>query len=112
MKNILLSPWNHVVTIGVAAFLLAACGDDVTQINQTGIEAVDAEDDLPKCTKDNENELVFVKDDLTARICTDGEWVAMKGESSCTTKELKDKSGYKIVCDGDSIGVVLNGADG
>ena len=112
MKNILLSPWNHVVTIGVAAFLLAACGDDVTQINQTGIEAVDAEDDLPKCTKDNENELVFVKEDLTARICTDGEWVAMKGESSCTTKELKDKSGYKIVCDGDSIGVVLNGSDG
>ena len=91
---------------------LAACGDDVTQINQTGIEAVDAEDDLPKCTKDNENELVFVKEDLTARICTDGEWVAMKGESSCTTKELKDKSGYKIVCDGDSIGVVLNGSDG
>ena len=91
---------------------LAACGDDVTQINQTGIEAVDAEDDLPKCTKDNENELVFVKEDLTARICTDGEWVAMKGESSCTTEELKNKSGYRIVCDGDSIGVVLNGSDG
>ena len=91
---------------------LAACGDEVTQINQTGIEAVDAEDDLPKCTKDNENELVFVKDDLTARICTDGEWVAMKGNSTCTTEELKDKSGYKIVCDGDSIGVVLNGEKG
>ena len=33
-------------------------------------------------------------------------------EFSCSTKELKDKSGIKIICNGDSIGVVLNGAKG
>ena len=31
---------------------------------------------------------------------------------SCTTRELADSSGIKIVCNGDSIGVVLNGAKG
>ena len=37
-----------------------------------------------------------------------------KGEdgSSCTAELLSDSSGYKVVCNGDSIGVVLNGADG
>ncbi len=34
------------------------------------------------------------------------------GNYSCTTKQLKDKSGLKIICNGDSIGVVLNGAAG
>jgi len=37
-----------------------------------------------------------------------------KGEdgSSCTVELLPDSSGYKVICNGDSIGVVLNGADG
>ena len=32
--------------------------------------------------------------------------------SSCTAKALKNGKGYKIVCGGDSVGVVLNGEDG
>ena len=32
--------------------------------------------------------------------------------ASCTTEELKDKSGLKIICGGDSVGVVLHGKDG
>ena len=35
-----------------------------------------------------------------------------KDGSSCTVKALKDGNGYKIVCGGDSVGVVLNGEDG
>lgn len=31
---------------------------------------------------------------------------------SCVTEELNDKSGLKVICDGDSIGVVLYGKDG
>ena len=34
------------------------------------------------------------------------------GNFSCTTQELADSSGIKIVCNGDSIGVVLNGKQG
>ena len=100
-----------------AAILLAACGDEVTQINQTGLDVVASEDDLPKCTGDNEGEQVLVKEDGTVRICFEEEWKSLSldgtdSDFSCKTEELKDKSGLKIVCNGDSIGVVLNGEDG
>ena len=108
---------NIKVTISAfsAALLLAACGDEVTQINQTGLEVYSAEKDLPKCSDKNEGEQAFVKGESFARVCDGEDWVALDGSSSdfaCKTEELKDKSGLKIVCNGDSIGVVLNGSDG
>ena len=102
----------------LALTLLVACGDTVENVYQTGLEAYASEDDLPKCNKEHENELAFVKDAGVALVCVDGDWVATSPEStgnvdfSCKTEELKDKSGLKIVCNGDSIGVVLNGSDG
>ena len=92
--------------------LLAACGDETTQVNQMGMEVADSVENLSKCTKDREGEQAFVKDESSARICIDGDWVSMMGDYSCNTVELKDGSGLKIVCNGDSIGVVLNGSDG
>jgi uncharacterized protein (TIGR02145 family) len=38
---------------------------------------------------------------------TDGE-----NGTSCTVESLSDSSGYKILCGGDSVGVLLNGTDG
>ena len=123
-------------TFGVAFSLagLIACGDEVTQINQTGLDMVSSVEDLPKCTSSNEGEQVFVKEDGGVRVCSDGKWFATMGSAgagtadtifvskndtvfvggdfACTTEKLKDDSGIKIVCNGDSIGVVLNGADG
>ena len=101
-------------TTFAVAFLLAACGDDIENntINQMGMDIVTDEDDLPECTEKNEGEQALVKGETSVRVCVDGEWVAMKDDFSCKTVELKDKSGYKIVCNGDSIGVVLNGSDG
>ena len=102
----------------IVALLLAACGDTVENVNQMGMDVVASEDDLPKCTKDNEGELAFVKDDDATRVCVSGKWKpatpgnSMTDDFSCKTVELEDKSGLKIVCNGDSIGVVLNGADG
>ena len=105
--------------ITVAAFFLAACGDTVENntINQMGMEIVDSEGDLPKCTDENEGEQAFVKDEDATRVCVDGKWKptapgTSAADFSCKTVELKDKSGLKIVCNGDSIGVVLNGTDG
>ncbi len=96
---------------------LAACGDDVTQINQTGLEVVGSAADLPECTEKNEGEQAVVKGETSIRVCIDGDWTTMNSENSgadfaCKTEELKDGSGLKIVCNGDSIGVVLNGSDG
>ena len=98
----------------LAIALLAACGDTVenTTINQTGVDVYASADELPECTEKNEGEQSLVKGETSVRICVDGEWAAMKDDFSCKTVELKDKSGYKIVCNGDSIGVVLNGSDG
>ena len=140
MKNVSLKK----SAIAGILFLLVACGDETTQINQIGMDVVASEDDLPECTGSNEGEQVFVKGETSTRICVDGEWqatgdtvyvssgrdtIVVAGDTifmqsaedtvyvkdndfSCTTKELADSSGLKIVCNGDSIGVVLNGAKG
>ena len=102
-------------------FLLAACGDEVSEVTnvyQSGLEVVDSAKDLPKCNDENEGQQAWVKGETSVRICSDGEWFALSsgevsnGDLSCKTEELKDKSGLKIVCNGDSIGVVYNGAQG
>ena len=108
------------IVIASAAILLAACGDEVTEVTNiyhSGFNVVDSVKDLPKCTDDNEGDPAFVKQESSARICVDGDWVPMasdvgNSDFSCKTEELKDKSGLKIVCNGDSIGVVLNGEKG
>ncbi|WP_297698958.1 fibrobacter succinogenes major paralogous domain-containing protein [uncultured Fibrobacter sp.] len=124
-----------IFTLALSSLFFAACGEqgtteNVTNINQIGMEVVSSVKDLPKCTKDNEGEQALVKGESSIRVCVDGKWFATKesakdtvfvagdtvyldnGNYSCTTKELKDKSGLKIICNGDSIGVVLNGVNG
>ena len=139
---------SRVLLFALAALFLASCGEDVadvTNINQMGLEVVSKVSELPKCTKDNEGEMAFVKGESSPRVCVDGKWfattaskdtvlikdsvlvkdtlvlkdsilvkdtVVIKQNSTCTTKELADKSGVKIVCGGDSVGVVLNGKNG
>ncbi|MBR4584347.1 MAG: hypothetical protein IKO34_11170 [Bacteroidales bacterium] len=110
-----------------ALLILAACGENsttekVVEVAAGGVDVVASVDDLPKCEKDSEGEQILVKGEPTMRICMDGKWFATKESTkdtlfiaddfSCTTKQLKDKSGLKIICNGDSIGVVKNGAVG
>lgn len=116
----------HLV-LALVLLLLLACGDDTTEVvTQTVpnyIDIVAEESDLPECTEDNEGEQVLVKGENTARTCVDGEWSAaftpgrdtiyLKSEKiTCYTKELADKQGVKVVCNGDSVGVLLNGGTG
>ena len=118
--------------LAIAAVFFAACGDtveNVSQINHMGMDIVDSEDELPECTDENEGDQAYVKGETYARLCVDGKWLAIEGgkdtivvagdtvflgggDFSCKTEELADKSGLKIVCNGDSIGVVLNGTNG
>ena len=114
-----LSSWKGVALIGSIA-LLAACGDEVTEVTniyQSGLEVAGSVKDLTKCTGENEGAMALVKGETSIRVCIDGDWVVMtsdaeSGDFACKTEELKDGSGLKIVCNGDSIGVVLNGSDG
>lgn len=105
--------------LSVSFALLVACGDETTieTVTRAGMDVVASVDDLPECTEENEGEYAFVKDAEETRVCVDGEWKpaaldASSGAISCKTEELKDKSGLKIECNGDSIGVVLNGVNG
>lgn len=106
-----------------------ACGDDttenITQVYQSGVEVVSSEKELPACDKEHDGNLAWVKGEAFQRICSDGKWLSMKGSADsvivkdslflkggCAAEALSDSSGFKIMCDGDSVGVVLNGKDG
>ena len=53
----------------VSAVFLAACGDTVeNNINQMGMDVVESEKDLPKCSKDNEGEQAVVKGETAIRV--------------------------------------------
>ncbi|MDD5941633.1 hypothetical protein [Fibrobacter sp.] len=67
------------------------------------------------CNDKTEGSMSFVKPEATMYVCSEGEWVAMSDQEAiqyrCESKELKDKSGFAIVCDGDTIGIINNGKD-
>ncbi len=111
---------NRIITV---CLFFIACSDETTEIisqtNRDDIEIFAAEADLPECGKDNEGEQAFVKGEIYARICVGKKWTSMpstgkdtvylkKENASCHTEELADKQGVKIVCGGDSLGVLLN----
>ena len=125
------APSNSVIAnllkVGVAISICAilfACGDDVTnenitQIVQENVVVVVDVSKLPDCTSENEGQQALVKGEPSPRICVDGKWFATFSDYTdklddfkCSAEKLKDGSGLKILCNGDSIGVVLNGANG
>ena len=98
---------------------LIACGDDDSSSSSASynMDVVSEVSELPKCTKSNEGEMAWVKGETSARVCIDEKWYSTVDSDSsatfsCITKELKDNSGVKIICNGDSVGVVYNGKDG
>ena len=120
-----------------AALFFVACGDENTTVVATSdAEKVKAFKDLDDCDSKIVGKLVYVKDSVKAFICTDDGWAGMSGAavenssegsdgkdgkdgkagkdgkdgSSCTVKAIK--GGYKVLCDGDSVGVLMNGAKG
>jgi len=111
--------------------LLVGCGDEsTTEVTQVvGMQVLENGDALPKCGKENEGAMLYSLDSAAVYYCVNRQWILMAGENgeadnsgsvaadgkdgaSCTAKALKNGKGYKIVCGGDSVGVVLNGKDG
>lgn len=110
---------------------LVACDDEgPSQPQNASMHVVSSAKDLAECEDDNDGEMVWVKGERSARICAEGEWqsaaeplkdtvtvatdtVYTKGENvECAIENLKNKTGVKVVCNGDSIGVVYNGRNG
>lgn len=100
--------------------LLMGCGEDSESSSPKEsvylMETFQDEDELPDCNDDRDGFEAFVVSDSSERVCSDGEWnvvtAEVKVELECHTETLKDSSGNKVICNGDSVGVFLNGSDG
>ena len=82
-----LSHWSLSLSKGVAIgsmFILAACGDEVTEVTEVtqvvGMQVVDEGDNLPKCNADNEGMMFYSVDSAAAYTCVGKKWVSMKGK--------------------------------
>lgn len=142
--------------VALTATLLAACGDEVTEVtevHESGMKIVEEGEKLPECTTENEGTMVYALDSAAAYACVNREWTSFNGKdgekgdkgdkgnpgdqgeqgekgdkgddgekgapgdsgvagTSCTVEQLPDSSGFKVICGGDSVGVVLNGEKG
>jgi len=100
--------------------ILSACGDNITtenitQVTLPGMEIASDVSALPDCDSASNGTQVWVKSEATSFVCADNEWFRVKSDApeySCGTETLADGSGVKIVCEGDSVGVLLNGSQG
>lgn len=105
------------------AALLAACADEnTTQImEQTGLATIASGETLAECSEENSGEMVFVSDSSAVYYCDGSAWQTLNGKDgedgsdgvageSCLAEAID--GGYKIVCGGDSVGVLLNGKNG
>lgn len=100
--------------------VLVACGDDapskqVTDNYIPGYSLVSSKKDLPECNDEIEGAQYFVNKEEIAYICLEGDWNAESVTSEdlhldCKAESLK--SGYKVVCNGDSVGFFQNGSNG
>lgn len=115
-----------VLAVFIVMFL-AACGDDVTKVTNitqetSGLEVVASADSLGKCTAERSGEMKFAQKENAVYVCADSAWKKASTEgkdgsdgkdgASCTVELLVDRSGYKVVCGGDSVGVIFNGEKG
>ena len=122
MKNSFVSSWSRVVAIGSIASLalLTACGDDVTNESVVKAESYESKEDLPDCGEKYEGKFATIPSKGEVYMCAEGKWnsllskaaIGEDGEFACSTVELANKTGYKVVCGGDSVAVVKNGAKG
>ncbi len=104
------------------ALLLLACGEETVseKILNNRISVVSSVAELSECGKSNDGEQALVKEESSVRVCSDGKWFAVVGDTvylqdesfACYAEKLLDGSGTKILCNGDSVGVVLNGENG
>ena len=111
------------IVLNISAFallLLVACSDEssngkIVDVSGSGVDVVADVSMLPSCTASNDGEMVWVKNETTPRMCSDGKWYAIAEGSvaaTCYSEPLADGSGIKVICGGDSVGVLLNGSDG
>lgn len=88
------------------------CGDDVTEVTNetTGMILAASADSLGTCDSVSGGKMMFASDGTNGLDGKNG--INGIDGTSCTATALSDSSSYKIMCGEDSVGVILNGADG
>ena len=116
---------KSMLSIGAMAVIafLGACGDDVTQVTNVGIDSVTAFNDLPPCLDKNEGEPIFVKDSAAIFLCANQTWNNISGKDGINGKNgadgtpcsvlpnLDEKGAYTLAC-GESSVVIRDGKVG
>ena len=98
--------------------LFSACSDDVSKVykeDDFGVDIAASVDSLGDCDSTNFGKTVFVTDKNSAYVCAASGWASLTPYTknvTCSVKSLSDGSGFKVLCDGDSVGVIKNGANG
>ena len=120
MKKITMKKLSLVSSLS-SLVLLMACGDDITNDSVVKAQSYGSKADLPKCTDKFEGAFATVPSKKEVYVCSEGSWkslvnnasaISEDGKFACSTVELSSKKGYKVVCGGDSVAVVTNGAKG
>ena len=86
----------------VSMACLVACGDDITQVTNVGMDTVAAYEDLSECTDQNEGVLIYVKDKGNTYLCSDESWHSVKGEDCKNGSDGKNGTNGKNVSDDNS----------
>lgn len=94
--------------VSALSMAFVACGDDVTEVTQSGIGSV-ASIKEAKCSADNEGESVFAKDENAVYVCSDKKWVNVSAASgaeatSCTVGQAGADSVF-VKCGDKTVGV-------
>ena len=102
--------------------MLVSCGGEetTTEVMQSSYATMDIYEssrNLPECDLANNNQQVFVKEDSSLRVCSGKVWQKVSVTEyytnvSCYMVPLRGSRGYKVICNGDSVGVIQNGSDG
>lgn len=112
---------------GCSALALFACGDDVTKMTNvtnetTGLEIAVSADSFGTCDSSVIGKMMFASSENAVYVCAASGWETLSKSAadgkngldgaSCMVRALANGSGYKVLCGGNSVGVILNGTNG
>ena len=97
--------------------LLMACDDSITNNDPVTTQAYANQEEFPECEEASEGYFAMVSSSKDLYICTANEWVNISKAGSsakpgCSSQELENGKGVKIICNGDSVAVLNYGTQG
>lgn len=102
--------------VSLCTLALMGCGGEstvehVTEVLPSNVKSVSSVSDLPECSSENEGAQLWVQGEPSVRICVDGKWFGLYADDektvSCIMEKMNVENGFKVVCNGDSVGSVM-----